>query len=813
MKKLSFLTLPLLWSFSSFAQFTISGSVLDTLNKPLAGATVKIVNSFRGSATDNNGSFKFSNLKQQDYIIEVSFIGFETQQKEISNLSENTILQFVLKESKNSLDELIVTATRVEDNSPITHSNISYAELEKNNLAQDIPILLQNTISMISTSDAGAGVGYTSFRLRGSDATRINVTINGIPVNDAESQGVWWVNMPDFISSTENIQIQRGVGSSTNGAGAFGGTVNLQTTTLKEKAYAEAATSAGSFNTQKYTFKIGTGLINNHFTFDARASKISSDGYIDRASSDLKSYYLSAGYYNKKTAIKIIQFSGKEVTYQAWWGTPESRIKNNEEEMLLHAMNNGLDSLETQNLINSGRTYNYYQYKNEIDHYTQDHFQLHFTHQINEKLSANASLHYTYGRGYYEQYRKQDEFSKYNLPNVIIGSDTIEKSDFIRRRWLDNDFYGAVYNLNYKNNSLGITVGGGYNIYDGIHFGEIIWAQYASSSKINDKYYHSNALKTDLNNFIKIDYSLTEKWLIYLDMQIRNVNYSTKGNDNNLSLIDVDTSFVFFNPKAGISFNPTQKIKTYASVSVGNREPVRSDFTDNAKNKQPKHETLLDYEAGINFNFKKIFIQTNFYYMDYKNQLILTGELNDVGTPIRTNVDKSYRAGIELSGKILVHKNLTINLNTTLSQNKINKFTELLYDYTNGFEIIENTYSNTDIAYSPNTIAAASIEYTPVKALNIILQSKYVGQQFLDNTSNNNRKIYDYYTLDSRITYLLYAKNVREIAVSFMTYNILNKLYNSNGYSYSYVYGNMITENFYYPQAGINFMTGISIKF
>jgi iron complex outermembrane receptor protein len=813
MKKISFLTAMLLCTINSFSQFTISGTVVDTLNKPLIGATVKIANSFRGTATNNDGYFKFSNLKQQDYTIEISFIGFETQQKVIQNLSENITLQFILKEENNSLDELIVSATRVENNSPITHSNISYSEIEKNNLAQDIPVLLQNTVSMVSTSDAGAGIGYTSFRLRGSDATRINVTINGIPVNDAESQGVWWVNMPDFISSTENIQIQRGVGTSTNGAGAFGGTVNLQTTTLKEKAYAEASSSAGSFNTQKYTFKIGSGLINNHFTFDARASKISSDGYIDRATSDLKSYYLSAGYYNKKTAIKVIQFSGEEITYQAWWGTPESRIKNNKDEMLLHAINNGLDSVETENLLNSGRTYNYYQYKNEIDHYTQDHFQLHFTHQLNENISANASLHYTYGRGYYEQYRKQDEFEQYNLPNIVVGNDTIKNSDFIRRRWLDNDFYGAVYNINYKNNSLGVTAGGGYNIYDGIHFGEIIWAQYASSSNINDKYYHSNALKTDLNNFVKIDYAPIKKWLFYLDMQMRNIAYSTKGTDNNLSFIQVDTLFAFFNPKAGISFNPTQNIKTYASVSVGNREPVRSDFIDNAKNKQPKHETLLDYETGVNFNFKKIFIQTNFYYMNYKNQLILTGELNDVGSPVRTNVDKSYRAGVELSGKILVSKTLNINLNTTLSQNKINKFTELLYDYTNGFDIIENTFSNTDIAYSPNIIAAASVEYSPVKSLNLAIQTKYIGPQFLDNTSNSNRKINEYYTLDSRITYMLYAKNVREIAISVMAYNILNQLYSSNGYTFSYIYGNMVTENFYYPQATLNLMAGVTVKF
>lgn len=815
MKKIIFLAATIFAAANCIAQYSVYGTVQDSLSNPIVGATVRILNTYKGVSSDNNGNFRLNNLSAGNYQLEVSFVGYQSHQINVDNLTENREYKVVLKESRQTLDELVVSATRVKENSPIAHNNISYQDIEKNNLGQDIPFLLQNEVSMVSTSDAGAGVGYTGFRLRGSDATRINVTVNGIPINDAESQGTFWVNMPDFASSTENIQIQRGVGSSTNGAGAFGGTVNLQTTTLKEKAYGELATSYGSFNTQKYTAKFGTGLMNNHWAFDARASYITSDGYIDRATSDLRSYYLSGGYYGKNTSLKLVYFAGKEITYQSWWGTPESRITGNKEDIETHAANNGLDSVQTYNLLNSGRTYNYYQYKNEVDNYSQDHAQLLFTHQFSSKLSANAALHYTYGRGYYEQFRKDDDFANYGLNDLVVGSDTILSTDLIRRRWLDNHFYGATYNLSYNSSKLSLVLGGGYNNYDGRHFGELIWMRFANNTGLGYRWYDNDANKRDLNTFLKADYLITEKITLFADLQVRTVDYSTKGKDNDLRLLTIDTNFVFVNPKGGLSIQINPKVRTYASLSVGNREPVRGDFIDNPANKQPKHETMLDYEAGVDVKLKKALFQANFYYMDYKNQLILTGELNDVGSSIRTNVDKSYRTGIELSANFLISKKVTLGFNTTLSQNKIDQFTEVLYDYTDWNEVvvIENKYKNTDIAFSPNVIAAGNIVYMPAKGLSLMLQTKYVGKQFLDNTSNAKRAIDAYQTVDGRLSYSIYPKKMREISFNLLVNNMLNSLYSSNGYTYSYIYEKLITENFYYPQAGTNFLMGLTFKF
>ncbi|MBE7441737.1 MAG: TonB-dependent receptor [Flavobacteriales bacterium] len=815
MKKIIFLAATIFATANCIAQYSVYGTVQDSLSNPIVGATVRILNTYKGVSSDNNGNFRLNNLSAGNYQLEVSFVGYQSHQINVENLAENREYNVVLKESRQTLDELIVSATRVKENSPIAHNNISYQDIEKNNLGQDIPFLLQNEVSVVSTSDAGAGVGYTGFRIRGSDATRINVTVNGIPINDAESQGTFWVNMPDFASSTENIQIQRGVGSSTNGAGAFGGTVNLQTTTLKEKAYGEIASSYGSFNTQKYTAKFGTGLINNHWAFDARASYITSDGYIDRATSDLRSYYLSGGYYGKNTSLKLVYFAGKEITYQSWWGTPESRITGNKEDMETHAANNGLDSVQTFNLLNSGRTYNYYQYKNEVDNYGQDHAQLLFTHQFSSKLSANAALHYTYGRGYYEQFRKDDNFASYGLNDLIVGNDTILSTDLIRRRWLDNHFYGATYNLSYNSSKLSLILGGGYNNYDGRHFGELIWMRFANNTGLGYRWYDNDANKRDLNTFLKADYLITEKITLFADLQVRTVDYSTKGKDNDLRILSVDTNFVFFNPKGGLSYQMNEKTRFYASLSVGNREPVRGDFIDNPANKQPKHETMLDYEAGVDVKLKKALFQANFYYMDYKNQLILTGELNDVGSSIRTNVDKSYRAGVEFSANFLISKKVTLGFNTTLSQNKIDQFTEVIYDYTDWNEVVvvENKYKNTDIAFSPNIIAAGNIVYMPAKGLSLMLQTKYVGKQFLDNTSNAKRVIDAYKTVDGRLSYSIYPKKMREISFNLLVNNMLNSLYSSNGYTYSYIYEKLITENFYYPQAGTNFLLGLTFKF
>jgi iron complex outermembrane receptor protein len=824
MKKIIFLTLAAGLSVNCFAQFSISGTVNDSSAQSVVGATVRIAETFKGVFTNNNGIYKLSNLKEGNYIVEVSYVGYETQQIPVENLTKDVTVNFDLKKSQVSLGEVIVSGTRVEENSPFAHTDINKADFEKNNLGQDIPILLQNSVSMVTTSDAGAGVGYTGFRLRGSDATRINVTINGIPVNDAESQGVYWVNMPDFASSTESIQIQRGVGSSTNGASAFGGSVNLETTALNEKAYGEVSTSYGSFNTHKETVKFGTGLLNNRWAFDGRMSNIQSDGYIDRARSDLKSYYLSGGYYGKTLSVKAIAFAGKEKTYQSWYGTPEVVIDGSKEDLETYAGNNGLDSSQTYNVVNSGRTYNYYEYDNEVDNYQQDNNQLHFSNQFSKKLSATIAFHYTHGKGYYEQFKKGDDFSAYGLSNLItetqttfingtdtnlvVGADTLSSSDFVRRRWLDNDFYGATYNLNYKSDKLKLTFGGAYNIYDGDHFGEIIWAEYANGSDIRERYYDNNGLKTDFNSYLKFDYTIAKKTTLFADLQVRVIDYTAKGIDSDLKMVAIDTNFVFFNPKAGVNHKFSDKIRAYGSVAVGNKEPSRNDFIDNVKDEQPQHESLIDYELGAELKLKKVIISGNLYHMGYKNQLVVTGELNDVGSNIRANVTKSFRAGVELTTSFLISKKVKLNLNGTYSQNKIEDFVEVVYDDVT-YAKIENNYKNTDIAFSPNMIAAASVEYNPFKSLNLMVQTKYVGKQFLDNTSNSNRKIDAYQTVDARISYSIFPKKIKEVSFNILANNILNTMYSSNGYTYQY----LGTNNFYYPQAGANFLVGMTVKF
>lgn len=717
------------------------------------------------------------------------------------------------------LDELVIKSLRVTDENGVAYSNISKEEISKLNLGQDLPILLNFQPSVVTTSDAGAGVGYTGLRIRGSDATRINVTINGVPVNDAESQGVFWVNMPDLASSVNSIQIQRGVGASTNGAGAFGASINLQTDQHSQKAFAEINNSFGSFNTWKHTVKAGTGLINDKFVVEGRLSKITSDGFIDRAASDLKSFFLTGGYHGKKTMIKMNVFSGQEKTYQAWYGVPESRLRGNRAEMEAYAERNFLDEKERQNLFNSNsRTYNPYTYDNEIDNYQQDHYQGFITHQITTDWNFHVGLHYTKGRGYFEQYRKNDDLADYNLPNVL---DSIQQTDLIRRRWLDNDFYGTVFSTNYTTEKLNFTLGGGWNRYEGKHFGEIIWARYASNSEIRHRYYDNDATKTDFNTFAKATYKLTTKLSATADLQYRRVEYDFVGLaiDDNLGArpTNQNAQFNFINPKLAISYYLNERNQVYASWGVGNKEPNRNDFTESSVNSRPKHETLLDYETGFRSTSRYIDWQANAYFMNYYNQLVLTGQVNDVGAFTRTNVARSYRAGIELEAALKITKKLTWRLNTTLSRNKILNYTQFTDAYDEEFNALEQnkeTFSSTDIAFSPNTIVGSQIEYHPIENFTVALLSKYVGRQFLDNTSNSSRQLDAYTTQDLRLSYLWKPKFGGEINFNLLVNNILNAQYESNGYTWGYLVGNQrITENFYYPQAGTNFLLGVNVRF
>ncbi|MDZ7934806.1 MAG: TonB-dependent receptor [Emticicia sp.] len=688
--------------------------------------------------------------------------------------------------SIKQLNEVVVSATRANQKTGMAFTNVYQKDIKKVNLGQDMPFLLNQLPSVVVTSDAGAGVGYTGIRIRGTDPTRINVTLNGIPYNDSESQGTFWVNMPDFASSAQSIQVQRGVGTSTNGAGAFGASININTLGYEQDAFGETNVSVGSFNTLKTNVMASTGLLNGHFVVDARLSKITSDGYIDRASSDLKSFYVSAGYYGKDNFVRFNAFSGKEKTYQAWEGVPERFLKTN-------------------------RTFNPYTYDNQVDDYQQDNYQLISSFKLSKNWTFNPTLFYTKGRGFYEQYRESQSFANYGLPNVIIGRDTIKRTDLVRRKWLDNDFYGATYSLDYNSNKkFSANIGGGWNKYDGDHFGEIIWAKNASTSNIRYRWYESNSIKTDFNIYTKGYYQVSEALNFFADLQYRTVNYDIKGvNDDRLDITQQST-YQFFNPKFGVNYQLSKTSSVYASYAVGNKEPSRQDFIDNAQ--VPLAETLRDLEIGYRTAGEKLSFDANFYYMNYKNQLVLTGQVNDVGNAIRVNVPQSYRAGLELMANWKFAPRWALSANTTFSQNKINNFTETIVNYDGDANQI-NKLSKTDISFSPNFIAGGQLSFAPAKNVELALMPKYVSKQFMDNTSDDNRSLDAFFVNDIRASYSIKPKLVKELTFSLLVNNIFNHLYESNGYTYSYIADRQtITENFYYPQAGTNFLLAVKVR-
>lgn len=688
--------------------------------------------------------------------------------------------------SIRQLNEVVVSATRANQKTGMAFTNVYQKDIKKVNLGQDMPFLLNQLPSVVVTSDAGAGVGYTGIRIRGTDPTRINVTLNGIPYNDSESQGTFWVNMPDFASSAQSIQVQRGVGTSTNGAGAFGASININTLGYEQDAFGETNVSVGSFNTLKTNILASTGLLNGHFVVDARLSKLSSDGYIDRAASDLKSFYVSAGYYGKNNFVRFNAFSGKEKTYQAWEGVPESLLKTN-------------------------RTFNPYTYDNQVDDYQQDHYQLISSFKLGQNWTFNPTLHYTKGRGFYEQYRESQSFANYGLPNVIIGSDTTKRTDLVRRKWLDNDFYGATYSLDYQSNKkFSANIGGGWNKYDGDHFGEIIWAKNASTSNIRYRWYESNSIKTDFNIFTKGYYQVSEALNFFADLQYRTISYDIKGVNDDRADITQGSDYQFFNPKFGVNYQLSKTTSVYASYAVGNKEPSRQDFIDNAQ--APLAETLRDLEIGYRTAGQKLSFDANFYYMNYRNQLVLTGQVNDVGNAIRVNVPQSYRAGLELMANWKFAPRWALSANTTFSQNKIKNFTETIVNYDGDANQV-NSLAKTDISFSPNLIAGGQLSYNPTKNVELALMTKYVSKQFMDNTSDDNRSLDAFFVNDIRASYSIKPKIVKELTFSLLVNNIFNHLYESNGYTYSYIYDKLVTtENFYYPQAGTNFLLAVKVR-
>lgn len=814
MKRIIFTLLMQCAVLLAVAQFTLKGTVKNETGERLVGANLLISGSFTGTTTDVNGAFEFRNLKVGNYQLTVSFLGYEKQILDL-NLSGNQNLEIALKPDYIMAEEVLVSANRVHEKTPVAFATVQKSEIRENNMGQDIPYLLTLTPSFVATSDAGTGVGYTNFRIRGTDLNRINVTVNGIPMNDAESHGTWWVDVPDLASSTDNIQVQRGVGTSTNGAAAFGATINLQTSAINKASSAEFSSSAGSFGTLKNSAGVSSGLIKGKFSFDARLSKVNSDGFIDRASSDLKSFFVSGGYFTASTILKVNVFSGLEDTYQAWNGVPSVRLNNDLTGMQRYADHYLYSQKQVDEMIASdNRTYNLYTYPNQVDHYQQDHYQLLFSQKINPTLNLNASLFYTKGQGYYEEYKEDQSLADYKITPPVMGSETITNSDLIRRKWLDNDFYGATFSFSHKDETSDFTFGGGYNEYNGNHFGKVIWARNAGTSEINHEWYRGTGLKKDFNLYAKYNYELVENVNLFADLQYRTINYAIGGIDDDLRDLTQTHNFEFFNPKVGIYYQLNEKQNLYANFARANREPNRDNYVDaDPEGKRPNFETLNDFELGYKYNSGKLALAANLYYMLYQNQLILTGEINDVGAPIMTNVDNSYRAGLELMAGYKLTKKLKWDINVTFSKNKIKDYTEYIDDWDNGGQI-SNKLGTTDLAFSPEMIANSQISWMATKGLKVNLLTNSVSKQYTDNSSNNDRKLDGYLINNLNVSYQIKQKLAKEMSLRLMVNNLFNVQYENNAWVYSYFYeGQRWAMDGYFPQAGINFLAGIDIKF
>ena len=780
MKKITFFLFLFAGILANAQTFTLKGKVVDENNESLSGATILVKEPKKGTSTDFDGKFSV-NLPKGNYTIQVSFIGYKTVLKEIF-LTKSDEINFNLLPNSTVLEEVLVSAVRVSADVPVTFSNLSKREIAKRNLGQDIPILLNYMPSVVSSSDAGAGVGYTYMSVRGSNGEKINVTINGIPYNDPESHGTFWVNLSDFASSTENLQLQRGVGTSTNGSGAFGASLNILTDALSKEAFGEISNSFGSFGTRKHTVKFSTGKLNDHIEIAGRLSNIYSDGYIDRAFADLKSYYLQGSYTDENTLIKAVTFGGKEITYQAWAGLDATQLETD-------------------------RKQNPYTYENEVDDYQQNHYQLHWNEKLNKSWSTNLALNYTKGSGFFEQFKEEEAASDFN--NLIVDG-----TDVIVRRWLDNDFYVVNFNTNYKTDKLNFISGISYSRYTGDHFGEVIWGErLAENTNIRDRYYFSDAKKTDFSIFAKATFKINTRLSGYADVQGRFVNYLTEGITSDLENINVDASFNFFNPKFGLTYKINDYNNLYTSFAVANREPKRNDFESGVTTP----ETLNDLEFGWRLKKENIKLNTNIYYMDYKNQLVLTGAIDDVGAPIRTTSGNSYRLGLEIDADLTLSDKFSMKPNVAFSSNK-NK--NLIAQIDGKLENL----GNTNLSFSPDIVVGNIFLYNPLENLQISFLSKFVGKQFMSNfssTVSSNDVLDSFFTSDLNVVYEIKpAKIFKSVVFSALINNLFNTEYVDRGYYYTYddtwSAANQTTTldgAGYYPQATRNFLVGVTFKF
>jgi len=697
----------------------------------------------------------------------LGFIQLYSQDQEIDSLNVQ------------KLEEVLVSSIRVNEDIPMAFTNVSKDQIEERNLGQDLPILLNFLPNVVTTSDAGAGIGYTAIRIRGINAQSTNVTINGIPYNDAESLGTFWVDLPDFSSSIENLQVQRGIGTSVNGSSAFGASINILTDKISNDPFFESNNAFGSYNTFKNTLRFSTGLMNEVFEFSGRLSKIDSDGYIDRSTSDLKSYFLQFSYKKENTLIKFLNFGGHEITYHAWNGIDGETLRNDRtfNPSGLYTDLNGVQQF----------------HEDELDNYKQDHFQLHWSEIINNNFTSNLGLNLTNGKGYYEQYNENGN------------------EDFITRKWLDNKFVVMNYSLKYSKNKHNIIFGSTYSEYDGDHFGETIWSQNSGDIEFTDLFYNGNGLKKDFSNFIKSVFQISDQFSMYTDLQLREINYNTDGSTSNIPELKLDKKYSFFNPKFGLNFKLNNKNRVYFSAAKAFREPTRSDYENNFN---IKPEELIDFELGWSHGSNNIILNTNFYYMNYENQLVLTGALDDVGSPIRENSGKSYRAGVEIETAYNVSEKINLAGNVSLSENKN-------IDYVSRFDGELINLGDTDISYSPSFISSLAINYSPNSKLDLSLLNKHVGEQFMSNNGSSFSKLDSYSVTDLNFRYTFDELDLfDELSINLLINNIFSTEYVSNGYYYTYddtwSDENMITTiegTGYYPQATRNILFGIGIKF
>ena len=792
MKKLLGTLILIFVSITLFAQLptgnSISGTVKDIqTGLPIPGAVVWYGS--HSTITNQLGQFTLTNNASKKSELLINALGYQSQQKSIATLLPNSPIDILLTAATNELQPLEVTAVRAAETAPFAKTNINKEQLKKSNLGMDIPMLLNQVPSVVVNADAGNGVGYTGIRIRGSDATRINVTLNGIPYNDAESMGTFFVNMPDFTSSVNSIQVQRGVGTSSNGPAAFGASIHLSTNDIHEKAYLDINNSAGSFGTLKNTIQGGTGLIGKYVTMDGRISRIVSDGYIDRAKSNLQSFYFSTQFRKNKSSLRLNIFSGKEKTYQAWYGVPESLL----------ATNRTFNPAGTEK---PGTPYD-----NQTDNYTQTHYQLFFNQALPNNWTLNTSSFVSTGKGYYEEYKANQAYADYGLPNITIGGIAYAETDLIRQKWLDNIYAGQLFTLQQKTLRRELTIGGGITRYNGKHFGLLPWMERGTVTK-DYRYYNLTAHKNDGHLYVKWQENLSEKWKAFADIQYRQLQHVMNGFQGKPDLL-VNRQFSFINPKMGIHYQ-NQGTQAFLSYSVANKEPNRDDFQAGILS-QPNAETLHDWEAGWMKKSSRGYWGVTLFYMLYNQQLVLTGQINDVGAYTRTNVPRSYRTGMEWEAGWQIVPKLQVSGNLTISKNKIKSFTAYIDNYDTGNQDPVE-HNNTDISFSPALTCSGSINWKPIANLELEWLHKYVGKQYLDNTSNEQRKIAPFYVQDIRASWKIPIRGLRECRLIVQVFNLLNQYYQPNGYTYPYISNQqLIADNAYYPMAGRNFLAAINI--